>query len=109
VGIEEDEELSSVPLQTALGLLYPNPFHGKITISYQIAEVDRNGSIALKIFDVTGRLVKQFTHVSASGAVFDHVVWDARDDRGRAVPAGIYFVHFETDTYQQVEKAILLR
>jgi len=37
------------------------------------------------------------------------MIWDTKDDADRAVPAGVYFIRFEADDYQRVEKAILLR
>jgi hypothetical protein len=37
------------------------------------------------------------------------VSWDSRDDQGRRVPAGVYFVRFHTDDHQQVQKTVLLK
>jgi hypothetical protein len=36
-------------------------------------------------------------------------LWDGKDTHNRSVSAGIYFIHFNTDEYQSVEKAILIR
>jgi len=36
-------------------------------------------------------------------------LWDGRDDLGRRVPAGVYFVRFETDDYSRTQKAILIK
>ncbi len=37
------------------------------------------------------------------------VVWDARDDRGRPVTSGVYFIRLETGTGVQTRKAVLLK
>jgi hypothetical protein len=39
----------------------------------------------------------------------DHVIWDGQDQRGHAVPGGIYFVYFTVGDFQQIEKAIFLK
>jgi hypothetical protein len=35
--------------------------------------------------------------------------WNGCDDIGRKVAAGIYFIKFDTDDYQKIEKVVLLR
>jgi hypothetical protein len=107
VGIDEGEEVSSVPLQTALGILYPNPFRDRIEIRYSIGPGAKG--IALKVYNATGRLVKSFNQLPKNRSLVNHVIWDGTDDNGRRVPAGVYFVSFTTDHHQQVEKAILLK
>jgi hypothetical protein len=37
------------------------------------------------------------------------VIWDGRDELQRRVPAGVYFVRFNTDDYQNVQKTVLLK
>jgi hypothetical protein len=37
------------------------------------------------------------------------VTWPGRDDQGRKVPAGVYFIRFDTGDVTQVEKTVLLR
>jgi hypothetical protein len=91
--------------------LMPNPSNGRLQIAYSIGlDVQK---AELKIFDVTGRLVKSFNHLSANqhGGIqpVNQVVWDGSDDVGRSVPAGVYFVRLEADNKTLTEKAILLR
>jgi flagellar hook assembly protein FlgD len=64
-------------------------------------------SIALKIYDVSGRLVRQWDYSTIRQS--DHIVWDGTDQNDRKVPAGVYFVRFEAGDYKKTEKAILLR
>jgi hypothetical protein len=70
--------------------VFPNPFTKNLNITYQIA--GQNGA-ALKLYDITGRLVKRFD--LASNASFNHIIWDGVDDHGRMVPQGIYFLHID--------------
>jgi hypothetical protein len=104
-GAEEYGGLNIIPTQTLLSAIYPNPFSRAITIQYQLS---KSSAVDLKIYDISGRLVRTLEDgISAPG--YFSTLWDARDDIGRHVPAGIYFVRFETDAYSKVKKAVLLR
>jgi hypothetical protein len=85
----------------------PNPFKRVSAISYQLARASR---VALSVYDVSGRLVKA---LSAGQELIEPgyytVSWDGSDEQGRAVPAGVYFVKFESADHTNVQKAILLR
>ena len=85
----------------------PNPFKRVSAISYQLARASR---VALSVYDVSGRLVKA---LSAGQELIEPgyytVSWDGSDEQGRAVPAGVYFVKFESADHASVQKAILLR
>jgi flagellar hook assembly protein FlgD len=37
------------------------------------------------------------------------IFWDGKDDSGRRLPSGVYFVRLEAGDFKQVEKAVLLR
>ncbi|MGB3480471.1 MAG: T9SS type A sorting domain-containing protein, partial [bacterium] len=107
-GVEEEGGLASLPLKTLLGVMYPNPFKQVTVIRYQIAELDKAKDISLKVYDAAGRLVRTIIQGACEPGCYTQV-WDARDDLDRRVPAGVYFVRFETDDYQKTEKAVLLK
>lgn len=71
--------------------VFPNPFTEKLNITYQTPAPSRSD---MKLYDVTGRLVKQFS--LPPDASFNHVVWDGLDDQGRAVPSGVYFLRIDS-------------
>jgi len=97
--------LAGLPLKTLLGVMYPNPGLGVMNIRYQVAGVS---DVSLCVYDAAGRLVRTITKGACEPGCYTQV-WDARDDLGHRVPAGVYFVRFETDDYKRTEKAILLR
>ena len=107
VGVEEHKGLSTLPSRTMLCALYPNPFRRMTVIRFSIGQGAE--SIELEIYDACGRLVKNFNLQSEICNLQSSVVWDATDDLGREVPAGVYFVSFKAGDYKKVEKAILLR
>jgi flagellar hook assembly protein FlgD len=70
--------------------VYPNPFTRQTDIRYQIP--DNREHIVLKIYDITGREVKDFEgQLSVTGHQVS-VVWDGRDDQNRLLGSGIYFL-----------------
>jgi hypothetical protein len=103
-GIQEGG-LVGLPMKTMLSALYPNPGMRVMNIQYQVASVS---DISLCVYDVAGRLVRTVVKGKCEPGCYSSV-WDAKDDLGRKVPAGVYFVRFQTDDYQKTEKAVLLR
>jgi len=97
--------LAGLPLKTLLGVMYPNPGIGVMSIRYQVAGVS---DVSLCVYDAAGRLVRTIIKGACEPGCYTQV-WDSRDDLGRRVPAGVYFVRFETDDYKKTEKAILLK
>ena len=105
-GVSEQEQLTVLPLKTMLSTLYPNPFKQMAVFRYQIADKDQH--ISLKVYDAAGRQVRALVSGICEPGFYTQV-WDARDDEGHQVPAGVYFVRLKTDSYQKTEKAIILR
>jgi flagellar hook assembly protein FlgD len=66
-------------------------------------------SIELKIYDASGRLVKDFSRLALDALRPTQIIWDGTDQNDRQVPAGVYFVSFKAGDYKKVEKAVLLR
>lgn len=94
------------PLTTGAGpRSEPNPTPGVSTIRYLLPA---NGEVALTVYDAGGRLVRcLWSGWQMSG---DHsVVWDGRDDRGRRVPAGAYYVRVEGGGATASTKVLVLR
>ncbi|HXJ68353.1 MAG TPA: multicopper oxidase domain-containing protein [Verrucomicrobiae bacterium] len=81
--------VSATPGVTLLREPKPNPTPGGATFRFTLREPDR---VELALYSVTGQLVRQLASVPY-GAGESSVLWDGRDDAGRAVPAGVYFVN----------------
>lgn len=80
----DDAEL---PIQTGLNRIYPNPFNSTTIIHYSLAEP---ADIRFDIFDVLGRLVKQFEHEDLVSG-HHQLMWNGRNSSGVPVASGIYF------------------
>jgi len=64
---------------------------------------------SIKIYDISGRVVKSFNLATCYSLLATSVVWDGKDDSGRKLPVGVYFVRLETGDFKQIEKVILLK
>ena len=77
--------------------VYPNPFNNAVNIS---VFSDRATEIA--VYDIMGRPVKTFA-IAAGNKL---VNWNATDESGRGLSAGIYFIG-ENDSKNRVLKKVL--
>ncbi len=71
----------------------PNPFHAATTIRFAL---DREGPVALAVFDAAGRRVAGLLAGEIRPAGEYGIDWNGRDSSGRPVSPGIYFYRVET-------------
>jgi hypothetical protein len=84
---------------------FPNPSHGEATIRLSLPST---AEVSLSIYDVSGRLVRTLSDGPMPAGERD-IVWNGRDDAGREVAAGLYFVRVETENHTETGKLALLR
>jgi len=79
--------------------IHPNPFSTKTVIEFESSgvkkfnsQVTNSQTSQLKIYDVSGRLVRSFPLLSSPSSLFSSVTWDGKDEKGRNVKSGIYFL-----------------
>ncbi|MHB8078102.1 MAG: LVIVD repeat-containing protein [Candidatus Krumholzibacteriia bacterium] len=76
-----------VPSAFALRSASPNPFNPATTITYDVPQ--SAAPLRLSIYDTRGRLLR--TLADGTQPPGRHSIrWDGRDDRGRAMPTGMY-------------------
>ena len=95
----------AIPVVSGLSPNYPNPFNASTQIAYDIAA---SGPVQLKIYNALGQpvrtLVDQF---QAAGSY--QVRWDARDQQGAALAAGVYLVRLRYPGGEQTRRTALLK
>jgi len=88
---------------------FPNPFNpneGKTTIRIDIPESDRGKAIEMKLFTVTGQLVRSFE--TSELVNFQKLIWDGKNQSGMTVASGIYyFVLVVGDEKQYIKIAVV--
>ncbi|MCK4251136.1 hypothetical protein KAX97_06795 [candidate division WOR-3 bacterium] len=92
--------------------VYPSIFSEQLIIRLQgMGEISK--SMEIKIYDVSGRLVKQFNYLTDQP--FNQIIWRGQDDLDRQVSSGVYFIRLVIDAvggtsdYIETKKAILLK
>ena len=93
------------PSAYALSQNYPNPFNPLTKISYDLPE---DAMVSLTIYDMMGRTIKNLV-TGSQAAGYKSVVWNATDDYGCSVSAGLYLYTIETGKYRNTKKMLLLK
>ena len=75
-----------LPAEFTLHQNYPNPFNPTTQIKFDLAE---DGLVTIKIYDVMGRQLKTLVN-SVKTAGYHSIQWDATNDLGEGVSAGMY-------------------
>lgn len=97
------EEL--LPLKFFLAQNYPNPFNPHTTIKY---DLPNDAKVRLQIFNLLGEEVR--TLVSEKQKSGHHKIsWDGRNDRGKNLSSGVYFLRLEADGSVCTKQMLLLK
>ena len=93
-------------LSFALRQIAPNPFHARTTIRF---ELPRRSPVRVRVFDVTGRLVRTLLDGTLMEPGRHEVVWDGRADGGRGVGSGLYFCRLEAGPFTTAKRMVLVQ
>jgi hypothetical protein len=102
--ISEISENGNLPKTPMLFQNHPNPFNLSTEIQFSLP---RNGPWTLDIYNVLGSHIKSFTGYARAGIT--KIEWDGDDERGQAVPSGVYFYRLSAGDSDSVKKMILLK
>ena len=84
---------------------YPNPFNPITSIRY---ELSRSSDVKLTIYDILGEEISTLVnHKQFPGSKL--VQWDATNQKGQGVSAGVYLYSIEIDNFRDTKKVILLK
>ncbi len=74
-----------------------------VTLDFELAT---SGPVTLRIYDVTGRVVRDLAHRTFEAGAFSHA-WDGRSNSGSRVSAGIYFVRLSAGSVALNQRVVL--
>jgi hypothetical protein len=83
----------------------PNPFNPQTTLRFDLPEA---GRVRLEVYDVAGRLVRVLVD-GERAAGSNEVVWDGRDDGGKAVGSGTYLARLSFNGRMETVRMGLVR
>ncbi len=84
---------------------FPNPFNPTTEIAYSIPKKDQ---VIINIYDIQGKKVKTLVNSQITAGNYQ-VTWDAKNDLGKVMPAGLYFYKLQTTNQVQTQKMILVK
>lgn len=86
----------------------PNPFRTTLTMKIGANHRALNNSKVI-IYDVSGRLIKKLSLLTAYSLLPTVITWDGTDRDGAAVPAGVYFFQLENAQPHVAYKVVKIR
>jgi hypothetical protein len=106
--VDDGATLPGVPKPVASRLLpnVPNPFNPSTTIRFDLAA---GAAVDLRVFDVRGRLVRTLETAAPYAQGRHTLLWDGRDDGGRAVASGVYMVEMTADGTRDTQRVMMLK
>ena len=84
---------------------YPNPFNPSTTLNYNLFE---DGLVNITIYDMMGRIVKTMVNAQQN-AGYKSVIWDATNNAGQPVSAGLYLYTIQAGVFRQTKKMVMLK
>jgi hypothetical protein len=103
VGVDNRNE--TFPQGFALEQNFPNPFNPTTTLRFDLPEVS---SITLTIYNMLGQKVRTF-NMQSTPAGYHSVTWDATNDLGEQVGAGVYLYQLRAKQFVKTRKMVLLK
>ena len=84
---------------------HPNPFNPVTTLHYDLPE---QSFVSIMIYDILGREIIELVH-TVQDAGFKSIQWDATNDAGNPVNAGVYIYQIHAGDFIQIRKMVLLK
>ena len=98
-----DKEL--VPGTYIVSQNYPNPFNPSTTLRYSMSKGEL---VNIAVYDMSGRLVKGLLN-GYQNAGYNSIQWNATNNQGQSVSAGIYICIIKIGSYNTNKKMLLLK
>lgn len=94
------------PLAWAFDPVAPNPFSTSATLRYTIPGSAGEVPVRVRIFDLSGRLVRTL-EAGSRGPGVHAIAWDGRDDAGHRLGAGIFFGRVNAGSFVATRRLVL--
>jgi hypothetical protein len=94
-----------IPEVFALRQNYPNPFNPTTQIRYDLPE---DALVAINIYDIMGRSIRSLVN-SKQTAGYRSIQWNATNNLGEPVSAGMYIYMIQAGEFRQTKKMVLLK
>lgn len=96
---------NGIPITFVLYQNYPNPFNPVTQIRYDLRE---DALVKITIYDMMGRVVRTLVN-KQQNAGYKSIRWDATNNAGSAVSAGLYLYMIQAGDFRHTRKMVLLK
>mgnify|MGYP000909094063 CR=1 FL=1 len=103
--LEFEDPKNPLPQQYTLHSPYPNPFNPVTTLSYDLPE---DATVTITIYNMVGQQVKTLIS-NQQTAGYKSIQWNATNNAGQLVSAGIYLYMIQVGEFRQVKKMVLIK
>jgi hypothetical protein len=83
----------------------PNPVINCLNISFN---VNKAGCYTIDIYNITGKKIKHLFNKNLPNGTIN-INWDATNNSGNIVPAGIYTINIKTEKFTKTEKIMVIK
>ena len=94
-----------VPEKTTLYQNFPNPFNPTTTIRYDLSQAS---FVTVTVYDMLGNVVRNLVS-DQQGPGYRSVNWNATNNLGQSLSAGVYLYKIQIENFVQTKKMILLK
>lgn len=84
---------------------YPNPVTNAATISFNLSQTQ---NVLISIYDMNGRLIKTLADAQTQSGPHQ-LIWNARDEKGYAVGAGMYILKLQAGSYSETKMISIIK
>jgi hypothetical protein len=105
VQVVSTEPEHSIPEEFAIHQNHPNPFNPTTILRYDLPE---DANVNINIYDMMGRVVSNLVS-SQQRAGYKSIQWNATNNIGQPVSAGLYLYTIQAGKFRQTKKMVLLK
>ena len=100
-----DVNIGYLPIVYRLHQNYPNPFNPTTQIKYDLPQ---DALVTIFIYDLIGQSIKSLVNTNQP-AGYHSVRWDATNNYGEEVSAGMYIYNIQSGEFRATKKMVLLK
>jgi aminopeptidase N len=101
--VNDIEELTNNEGEISFSVL-PNPFQNRVNF-----KIKGKATVRIEIFDISGRQVKSLFRPKPNNETVENILWDGKDEIGKLLSGGVYFVKLTAGKKTGQLKLLLLR
>jgi len=103
--LSEDCDNPVIAYVTRLQSNFPNPFNPETTIAFSLSNV---GNVVINVYNVRGQRVRSLLDEQREPG-HHSIVWNGRDDSGRALSSGIYLYRMTAGDFTETRRMLLMK